>query len=187
MVERAYRGEPAAAREVLEDPRMLEQVKTPLRDGGIAAGIYRELQQQADHVATELQAGNAGRQRLLAEAALSPRLREQLAALPARALRDPEAATRVSELLRESLMAQAPARVTETTEHTLARIRLGLQGYAGQLATQVHDGIKMAFAAAIASMLAKALWIVALGVLIILFIPELPLRSRGAVSEAVQA
>jgi EmrB/QacA subfamily drug resistance transporter len=186
LVERAYRGEAAATREVIGDPRMLEQVKVPLRNGGIESRVHRELQQRADHIASELRQGDAGRQRLVADAGLSPQLRQQLADLPARALRDAEALTRVTELVREAVMSQQSARVSAITEHTLQTIRAGLQLYAAQLTTQVHTGIKTAFSVAVASMLAQALWIVALGVLIILFIPELPLRSREHEADAAE-
>jgi hypothetical protein len=179
VVERAYRGEPAATREVIADPRMLEQVKVPLRNGGIEARVHRELQERADRVETELRVGDEGRMRLLADERLSLQLRLQLAELPGRALRDPEALARVAELVRESIMAQQPARVTEATENSLAMIKAGLQIYASQLVVQVQSGIRTAFSTAITSMLGQALWIVALGVLIILFIPELPLRSRA--------
>ena len=42
----------------------------------------------------------------------------------------------------------------------------------------VQRGVKEAFSASITQMLGRALWIVLLGVAIMLFIPELPLRSR---------
>jgi hypothetical protein len=186
VVERAYRGEPAATQEVMADPRMLEQVKAPLRNGGIKAQVHRELQQRADRVESELRAGDEGRMRVLADEGLSLQLRLQLAALPGRALRDPEALTRVAELVREQIMAQQQARVMATTERTLQMIQAGLQGQGRQLVTQMQGGIKKAFSAAITSMLGYALWIVALGVLIILFIPELPLRSHEAQADAVK-
>jgi hypothetical protein len=59
--------------------------------------------------------------------------------------------------------------------------------YATQLVERIHRGVKVAFATSIAHMLERALWIVALAVLITLFIPELPLRSRAAASDDVEA
>ena len=38
--------------------------------------------------------------------------------------------------------------------------------------------MKVAFAASIAHMLERAMWIVALALFVVLFIPELPLRSK---------
>ena len=125
VVERAYHGEPVAAQEVMADPRMLEHVKAPLRDGGIEARVHRELQQRADGIEAELQAGEEGRVRLLADASLPPKLRTHLAELPGRVLRDPESVTRVVALFRESIMAEEPARVAATTERTLQKIKAG--------------------------------------------------------------
>ena len=186
VVARAYHGEQEAAREIISDPRMLEQVKAPLRDGGIEARVHRELEQRAERVEAELREGEAGRARLLADEGLSPLLRSQLADVPPRALRNPEAVSRVAALFRESIMRQEPVRVASDTEGALARIKAGLQVYAGQLATRIHTGIKESFSVSITSMLGQALWIVVLGALIILFIPELPLRAR-APADAVGA
>jgi hypothetical protein len=55
--------------------------------------------------------------------------------------------------------------------------------YASQLVERIQRGVKIAFSTAIVHMLERALWIVALAVLIVLFIPEVPLRSRVAPPE----
>jgi EmrB/QacA subfamily drug resistance transporter len=178
-VERAYHGEAAAVREVMADPRMPEQVKAPLREGGIEARVYRELQQQADRLEAELYAGVAGRVRLVADPELPATLRVQLANIPDRAWREPEAVTRVIGLFRESIMAQQQARVVAVTQTTLAELEQVLDRYARQLVTRIHAGIKEAFAISISNMLAHALWFVVLGALLMLFIPEVPLRSAS--------
>jgi hypothetical protein len=46
--------------------------------------------------------------------------------------------------------------------------------------------MKIAFSTAIVHMLQRALWIVALAVIVVLFIPELPLRSRAGAGEAAE-
>jgi hypothetical protein len=179
LVERAYRGEAAATREIMADPRMLEQIKAPLRDGGIEVRVYRELQQRADRLDAELRNGVAGRTRLVADPAFSVALRVQIADIPDRALREPEAVTRMVGLFRESIMAQQQARVAAVTQSTLSEIKVALERYAELLVARSHRGIKEAFAISISSMLARALWIVVLGVLIIFFIPEVPLRASS--------
>jgi EmrB/QacA subfamily drug resistance transporter len=179
LVERAYGGEAAATSEIMADPRMLEQIKAPLRDGGIQVRVYRELQQRADRLDAELHNGVAGRTRLVADPAFSVALRVQIADIPDRALREPEAVTRMVGLFRESIMAQQQARVVAVTQSTLSEIKVALDRYAELLVTRIHGGIKEAFAISISSMLARALWIVVLGVLIILFIPEVPLRASS--------
>ena len=178
VVERAYWGEPAAAREIIADSRLLEQIKGPLREGGIANRVHRELLQRADGVESALHEGALGRARLLADPSFSPALRLQLADLPERALRDPESLARVATLFRESILAQEQAQVTVATQSALARIKAGMQVYGRQLAAKIHSGIREAFSTSITTMLARSLWIVVLGLLIILLLPEVPLRSR---------
>ncbi len=186
VVERAYHGEAAAAAEIIGDPRMLEQIKQPLREGGIEGRVHRELQRTADHLEAELEAGKAGRDRLLADQGLSQTLRVQLADIPDRAFKDPEYVARMAGLFRESIMAQEPARITLDTERSLARIKAGLEVYAQQLVARIQTGIKAAFSTSITAMLGRALWIVLLGVLIIFFIPEVPLRTRAAAADAAK-
>ncbi|MGH8239172.1 MAG: hypothetical protein ACREXP_19430, partial [Steroidobacteraceae bacterium] len=51
--------------------------------------------------------------------------------------------------------------------------------YGRQLVERIQRGMKVAFATSIVHMLERALWIVGLAVAIVLFIPEVPLRSRA--------
>ena len=55
--------------------------------------------------------------------------------------------------------------------------------YASQLVERIQRGVKVAFAISVVHMLERAVWIVALAVLVTLFIPELPLRSHAAAPE----
>ena len=71
------------------------------------------------------------------------------------------------------------------TESAVRNGRAELDRYAVELSSQVHEGMRQTFAASIAVMLTRAVWIVALGVLLIFMIPELPLRShQPAATEA---
>ena len=63
-------------------------------------------------------------------------------------------------------------------------IRAAMASYGSNLAAQIGHGMKEAFSESITHMLSRALWIVILGALLILFIPELPLRSHGKPAEA---
>jgi hypothetical protein len=47
--------------------------------------------------------------------------------------------------------------------------------------------VKVAFAGAIALMLQRAVWIVGLALLVVLFIPELPLRAKAHSDSAAAA
>jgi hypothetical protein len=64
-----------------------------------------------------------------------------------------------------------------TAEKQLELVRAAMPGYSAQLVDRIRYGTKLAFSASITQMLGSALWIVIAGVLIVLFIPELPLRS----------
>ena len=114
LIERAYRGDAAAAAEVLSDRQMPETVKEPLRAGAAHAA-------SAGEVARRLEAARAS-----------------------------------------------------------------LNIAAEQLIEQIQQGTKQAFSSAITAMLGSALWIVILGVLIVLFIPELPLRSSLGAATPVE-
>ena len=57
MIERAYREDAAAVAEIVGDPRMPEQIKAALRDGGVRGRIHRQLVQRADIVESELKDG----------------------------------------------------------------------------------------------------------------------------------
>jgi EmrB/QacA subfamily drug resistance transporter len=178
IIERAYQGDQAAVDEILADSRLPEQVKAPLRNAGIRARIHGELAQRADALVAELNQGESGREHLLNDPALSAATRQQLADIPARAWRDPPVIASVAVLFRNSIVAQEDSQVAAATQQALQAVRTAIAAYAQQMVEQIDRGTKQAFAISITTMMSCALWIVALGVLVIFFIPEVPLRSR---------
>jgi EmrB/QacA subfamily drug resistance transporter len=184
VIERAYHGDRAAFDEVLADARLPEAVKAPLRDGGLRARIHDELTAHADVVEAELRAGAEGRDRLLKDPLLSASVKEQLANVPARALQDPDVTNTIVRLFRGSIMAKETAMVEEATNDTLARLRKAMNAYGDRLVAQIERGTKEAFATSIAGMLRRALWIVVAGAILILLIPEIPMRTAQAKSPA---
>ena len=178
VIERAYHGDTSAVQEIVADPRLPEQIKSPLRDGGVRARVHRELMERASRVEAGLHAGAAGREALLLDPDLSATLRQQIANVPARALREPELTAGVVSLFRASILAQEDSLVAVATAQALQQVRDAMEGYAAQLVGQMQRGMKETFAASITHMLSRVLWIVGLGALLILFIPELPLRGR---------
>jgi hypothetical protein len=185
MIERAYHGDESAMEDVLADSRLPESLKSPIRDGGIRARVHEELIDRANRVEAALRQGPAGRDSLLHDPELSDRLRQQLSNVPSRAFRDPDLTQGVVNLFRDSIMAQEDAMVALQTETAVRTGRGELNRYAVELSDQVHEGMRQTFAASIALMLTRAVWIVALGVLLIFMIPELPLRShQPAATEA---
>jgi EmrB/QacA subfamily drug resistance transporter len=184
VIERAYFDDEAAMADVMADTRLPEPVKAPLRNGGLRARIHEQLQARADTVEQELRTGEAGRDRLLQDPLIAATLKEQLANVPARALRDPEVVETVVRLFRDSIMAKEEAMVARATSAALQQIRKGMDAIAAQLTTQIEAGTKTAFANSITHMLERALWIVIAGVLLILLIPEIPMRSYQSATPA---
>lgn len=183
VIERAYHEDPAAVSAVLGDSRLPESIKAPLRDGGIRTLTKDELTVRTDALVEELRSGEAGRDRLLQDPYLSTTLKRQLANIPPRAWNDPEVIAGVAALFRDSLLATENALVAQRAQHALAAVKAGMTAYATKLVDDVHRGVRAAFAASIAHMLERALWIVALAVFVVLFIPELPLRSKVKADE----
>jgi EmrB/QacA subfamily drug resistance transporter len=184
VIERAYRGDAAAVSEIAADPNLPEQLKKSLADGGIRTRVHAQLEQRAARVEAELQNGDAGRNHLLDDPQLSPQLKEQLANIPTRALRDPHTMAGILPLIRGSILSQEEPMFESATDQALALVRGSMDTFGTQLVENIRKGTKIAFSASITEMLADSLWIVALGVFIIFFIPELPLRARAPAAPA---
>lgn len=187
VIERAYGEDPKAVAEVLGDSRLPESIKAPLRAGGIRTHTNDELIERADALVAELKDGPDGRDRLLKDPNLSAALKQQLANIPARAWNEPHVIGGVAALFRNSVLATENALVAQRSQKALQAVKAGMALYAGQLVENIHRGMRVAFAAAIAYMLERALWIVALALLVVLFIPELPLRSKAHADSAAPA
>jgi EmrB/QacA subfamily drug resistance transporter len=179
VIERAYHEDPAAVEAVLGDSRLPESVKAPLRDGGIRTATKDELTERTDDLVAELKSGETGRDRLLRDPSLSSTLKRQLANIPSRAWNEPEVVNGVAALFRDSLLATEDALVAQRADRALTAVRAGMAAYSTKLVNDIHRGVKVAFAASIAHMLERALWIVGLALLVVLFVPELPLRSKA--------
>jgi EmrB/QacA subfamily drug resistance transporter len=183
LIERAYHEDPEAVAAVLGDSRLPEVIKAPLRDGGIRTLTNDELTVRTEALVAELKSGEDGRDRLLQDPELSTPLKRQLANIPSRAWSDPQVITGVATLFRDSLLATENALVAQRADRALAKVKAGMTKYADKLVNDVHRGVRLAFAESISHMLQRALWIVGLALLVVLFIPELPLRSKAQANE----
>ena len=180
VIERAYREDPAAVAEIVGDPRMPEQIKASLRDGGVRGRVHRQLVQRAQTVENELNMGEDGRERLLHDPELPAGVKQQLAEIPLRALRDPALLAGVGQLFRDAILAKEDALVAAGVQQTLLAVRAAMTIYGKQLVERIQRGMKVAFATSIVHMLERALWMIGLALTIVLFIPQVPLRSRAA-------
>ena len=179
VIERAYHEDSAAVETVLADSRLPEAIKKPLRDGGIRAATKDELVKRTDVLVAELESGADGRDRLLEDPTVSPTLKRQLANIPSRAWKEPEVIHGVTALFRDSLLTTEDALVAQRADRALAMVKAGMTAYSTKLVNDIQRGVKVAFAVSIAHMLERALWIVALALLVVLFVPELPLRTKA--------
>jgi hypothetical protein len=129
-------------------------------------------------VEEQLRSGAAGRDRLLRDPSLAPSLREQLANVPSRALNEPDVTDTVVRLFRGSVMAKESALVNIATTQVLERIHTQVLAYGDQLVAEIERGTKQAFAVSITAMMSRALWIVVAGAILIVLLPEIPMRGR---------
>lgn len=180
VLDRAYHEDETAVADILGDPRMPEQIKAALRDGGVRGRIHRQLVNRVETLEHELESGEEGRARLVHDPELPAGLKQQIADIPVRALREPELVASVSKLFRDAILAKEDKLVAVTVQQSLLTVRAAMSIYGKQLVERIQRGMKVAFATSIVHMLERALWIVGLAVLIVLFIPEVPLRARAA-------
>jgi hypothetical protein len=184
VLDRAYHEDESAVADILGDPRMPEQIKAALRDGGVRGRIHRQLVNRVETLEHELESGEEGRARLVHDPELPAGLKQQIADIPVRALREPELVASVSKLFRDAILAKEDKLVAVTVQQSLLTVRAAMSIYGKQLVERIQRGMKVAFATSIVHMLERALWIVGLAVLIVLFIPEVPLRARAAPAAA---
>jgi EmrB/QacA subfamily drug resistance transporter len=178
VIERAYNEDQRAVEEVLADSRLPESIKAPLRAGGLRAKTHDELVERTDELVTELKAGTRGRDRLLDDPDLSLAMKRQLENIPARAWNEPAVIAAVAALFRDSMLATENAIVAKRAQQALQMVKAGIASYANKLVADIQRGVKVAFAASISQMLERALWIVGLALLVVVCIPELPLRAK---------
>jgi hypothetical protein len=152
VLERAYHEDAAAVSEIVGDPRMPEQIKAALRDGGVRGRIHRQLVQRADTVESELQAGEEGRERLLQDPELPAGVKQQLADIPVRALREPELIAGIARLFRDAILAKEDALVASSVQQSLLTVRAAMTIYGKQLVERIQRGMKVAFATSIVHM-----------------------------------
>jgi hypothetical protein len=150
----------------------------------VRARVRRQLVERANTVENELTTGEEGRERLLQDPELPAGVKQQLANIPLRALRDPALLAGVAKLFRDAILAKEDALVAAGVQQSLLNVRAAMSIYGQQLVERIQRGMKVAFATSIVHMLERALWIVGLAVLIVLFIPEVPLRSRASATTA---
>jgi len=177
-LEQALNGNAAAGEALLANAQVPETLKALVRDGGLRGKVHAQLTAEASQLSAALTQGESGRQALLNKPSTPAALKTQLRQLPAAALATPQAAGQTARQLSAALLAQEPQVVQRVTTQTLANIRTGLDQQMQKLGQQITAGMKNGFTASITKMMLTSIGIIALGFLLILQIPLVPLRSR---------
>ncbi|GHF94485.1 MFS transporter [Deinococcus piscis] len=185
QIEKALNGDAAAAAAIQANPQVPGELKT-LVGGGLKAQVHEKLSTQAAAIQSALSQGEPGRQALLNSAQTPDALKAQLKALPAQALATPQASAAVAAQVSQGVLAQEDAAYAQAKIQALASIKAELDQQGTELAGQVNTGLKEGFTAAMTRMFGSAIWVAALGLLITLFVPVLPLVSRRSAAPAEQ-
>ncbi|WP_350240950.1 MDR family MFS transporter [Deinococcus sonorensis] len=178
QLEQALNGDVAATAQLLANPQVPAQLKTLVQNGGVRAQVHTQLATQATQVGAALQQGEPGRQALLSNARTPAALKTQLQALPAAALATPQAARQTAAQVQQGLLAQEPTLARTAVSQTLSKVHTALNQQVQTLGRQITTGMKQGFTAAIQRMMLTSIWIIALGFLLILALPVVPLRAN---------
>ncbi len=179
-IEKAIRGnDPQAVQSLLADPQAPQQVKSLLRGGGIAAEVHVAVATQEQLVAETVRVPSyEAWQGLMGDQRLSPQLRASLAGVQPASLADPARARQLLAGVHQQLSAAEPAMVEQAVSSTLASIRQAVDAQAEKVTAQVTGALKKAFTEAITRVFFWGVFVVVLGFIVTLFLPELALRGK---------
>ncbi|MFC6618886.1 MDR family MFS transporter [Deinococcus radiophilus] len=177
LIERALDGDAAAVRQVQANTQLPEELRT-LATGGLQAQVHEKLSTQAAAIQSALAQGEPGREALLNRADTPEAFKTQLRELPAQALATPAAAQATAQQVSAGVLASEPQVYAQAKAQTLSTLKTQLDKEGSRLANEVNTGLKEGFTAAMTRMFGSAIWFAALGLLITLFVPVLPLVSR---------
>ncbi|GBF07167.1 EmrB/QacA subfamily drug resistance transporter [Deinococcus aerius] len=181
QIEKALRGDQAAAQALTQSPQVPSELKALVANGGLRAQVHQKVVAEAASIGDILIQGESGRQALIRSAETPAALKTQLRALPAQAFATEQATIATAQRVQQAILAQEPAAVQQATTQALAQIRATLDQQATKLAAQVTSGMKQGFTAAVTSMFGTSIFIILIGFIITLFIPALPLRQARPV------
>ena len=181
-------NDPAALQSLLDNPQLPPAYKAMLQNGGIAGQVKAGMDAQYQSIAAALSLGTpAGLQAMLADPRLPAPVKDQLGRIPVSVLANPHALTGVLARVRQSMNDQAPAIIAQATQAALAQIKTSLDEQGVRVTGQVITALKKAFTDAIRRVYFWGLFVVALGFIVTLFLPELALRKTVGPARAAAA
>jgi EmrB/QacA subfamily drug resistance transporter len=194
LLTRALRdNDPTAVQALLADPRTPQQVREVLQAGGISALVDGQIAAQRRALEDALRSGKPD---ALAQIMADPRtpqpLKDGLAQIPPQALNDPQAVDGLLARLDAALDQQKPALVARITDQTMAQVDAGLDraeaealARGTEIGRQISAGLRRAFADSVTGIYWYAIPMMVLAFLVLLFMPELPLRRSNGASAPV--
>jgi hypothetical protein len=176
------KDDPDARASLLADPKVPVELKAMIQNGGVAGQVKAGLDAQYQAVAAAVSSGKgAAITGLLADPRLPAPLKDQLGRIPMAAFASPQGRAGVLAGVRQGIDAQAPAIIQQATQGALAQIKASLDAQAVTITGQVISALKTSFTEAVKRVYFWGLFVIALGFIVTLFLPELALRkTHGA-------
>ncbi|WP_309573121.1 MDR family MFS transporter [Deinococcus sp.] len=175
VIEAALRGDTMAAAQVTQNTALPAQLRDVIAQGGIPAQVRRSVEAQAALLTTAL---TSGEQRLNTIARTLPEpFKTQLAQVPASVIGTPAAAGLAAQL-RTGLEAQIPALTEQAMTTSMIQVKAATGAAAKALSAKVEQGTKLGFSASVRHLFWVSFWIIALGLIITAFVPEVPMRAQ---------
>jgi hypothetical protein len=172
---------------LLADPRTPSQLRETLQAGGIAAVVDRQVEAQKEAIGAALRSGDPDAlQQLLDDPGLPQQLKDNLSAIPPQALSNPQAVDQIVARIGAAMDEQKPALVQTITNQALSQAGTALDAAEAEaVASGVETGreidmaIKSAFSTSVTNIYGYAIPLMLLAFVLLLFIPELPLRRSN--------
>ncbi|WP_425148593.1 MDR family MFS transporter [Deinococcus sp.] len=179
-------NDPASVQALLASSQTPAQLREVLKAGGIAAQV------KAADAALLTQIGAALKGGQLAALARNPQLpaalRTQLAQIPPQAVATPQGQAAVLARVSQGLTAAEGAVVAQVKTKAVAQAVAGIEGSKPAVLHAIDvfgAGFKRAMTEAVSQVFRYGLLMVILGFLATIFLPQLPLRKRGAAAPAL--
>ena len=171
-------NDPGAVQGVIADPRVPPELKDMLQKGGVAAQVKAGQDAQYQRIAAALTSGNrTALKGLMDDPSVPQPLKARLGGIPVSVLVDRKALAGELAGIRAGIDGQTPALVQQATQDALAKISAAMDQQAERVTTQVTAALKKAFTEALTRVYFWGLFVVALGFIVTLFLPELALRK----------
>jgi EmrB/QacA subfamily drug resistance transporter len=172
--------DPAALQELARAPLLDERVRSVVDAGGIGKAIGAGFDATQAAIEQALQQGPEGLAALLADPSLPPPVKERLASVPPAALASPEARAGILAGVTQGLAEARAAAIGGARTAALTAAKKGLddgERTAVDAVDKMARALKEAFTDATARVYFIAIFFALAGLLVALFLPELPLRG----------